>query len=81
MQAVVLQQHGGGPAGDGLADLPEQRVIERVAGADLQDLDPGIEGEPQHQTYVTDLPASFHRVAERFLGRPLAHIEQVDVAV
>jgi glutamate racemase len=38
-------------------------------------------GAPQHQTYVTDLPASFHRVAERFLGRPLAHIEQVDVAV
>ncbi|MFM2153291.1 MAG: hypothetical protein RL199_1726, partial [Pseudomonadota bacterium] len=38
-------------------------------------------GEARHQAFVTDLPQSFHRVAERFLGRPLAHLEQVDVAV
>ena len=36
---------------------------------------------PTHCVYVTDLPASFHRVAERFLGRALTHLEQVDVAV
>ncbi len=38
-------------------------------------------GAAAHEVYVTDLPASFHRVAERFLGRPLAHLEQVDVTV
>jgi glutamate racemase len=41
----------------------------------------GASREPSHSAYVTDLPASFHRVAERFLGRPLPHIEQVDVTV
>jgi glutamate racemase len=34
-----------------------------------------------HESYVTDLPASFHRVAERFLGRAVEHIEQVDITV
>ena len=38
-------------------------------------------GAAQHRTYVTDLPKSFHQVAERFLGRPVTHIEQVDIAV
>jgi glutamate racemase len=38
-------------------------------------------GEARHQTYVTDLPKSFHQVAERFLGRPVTHIEQVDITV
>jgi glutamate racemase len=38
-------------------------------------------GPAGHRTFVTDLPASFHRVAARFLGRPLAHLEQVDVRV
>ncbi len=38
-------------------------------------------GEARHQAFVTDLPQSFHRVAERFLGRALPHLEQVDVAV
>jgi glutamate racemase len=37
--------------------------------------------EPRHEAFVTDLPASFHRVAERFLGKPLPHLEQVDVSV
>jgi glutamate racemase len=36
---------------------------------------------PTHESYVTDLPASFHGVAERFLGRPLSHLEQVDVVL
>jgi len=35
----------------------------------------------QHLAYVTDLPASFHSVARRFLGRPLPHLEQVDIVV
>lgn len=36
---------------------------------------------PEHAVFVTDLPASFARVAERFLGRALPPVEQVDVTV
>lgn len=38
-------------------------------------------GEARHSVYVTDLPASFHKIAERFLGRPVPHLEQVDITV
>jgi glutamate racemase len=38
-------------------------------------------GTVRHAAFVTDLPASFHRVAERFLGRKLEHIEQTDISV
>jgi glutamate racemase len=31
------------------------------------------------RAYVTDMPASFRDVAERFLGSPLAHVEQIDL--
>lgn len=37
--------------------------------------------EARHQVFVTDLPGSFHRVAQRFLGHELSHLEQVDVVV
>lgn len=37
--------------------------------------------EPDHAVFVTDLPDSFTRVAERFLGRALPPVEQVDVRV
>ncbi|MBS1812498.1 MAG: aspartate/glutamate racemase family protein, partial [Acidobacteria bacterium] len=30
--------------------------------------------------YVTDAAQRFHRIAERFLGHPLAHLEAVEVA-
>jgi len=33
--------------------------------------------EPEHHFYVTDAPAPFQRVAERFLGRPISRLEQV----
>lgn len=36
---------------------------------------------PEHSVFVTDIPATFSRVAERFLGRSLPHLEQVDVKV
>lgn len=38
-------------------------------------------GAPDRRFFVTDLPGSFPSVAERFLGSPLPHIEQVDVVV
>lgn len=37
--------------------------------------------DPDHAVFVTDLPTSFTRVAERFLGRTLPPVEQVDVTV
>lgn len=36
---------------------------------------------PSHSLFVTDLPTSFTPVAERFLGRTLPPVEQVDVIV
>jgi glutamate racemase len=32
-----------------------------------------------HQFYVSDLPNKFKDVAERFLGRPIEHIEKIDL--
>lgn len=52
-------------------------VAENLRARDL--LAPALSG--QHEVYVTDLPASFHRVAERFLGRAVDHVEQVDITV
>lgn len=36
---------------------------------------------PEHRVYVTDIPGSFPSVAQRFLGKELTHLEQVDVKV
>ena len=33
----------------------------------------------EHQYYVSDLPAKFKTIAERFLGTELDHIEKIDV--
>ena len=37
-------------------------------------------GAVRHRTLCTDVPDRFHRMAERFLGRPLERIEPVDLA-
>jgi glutamate racemase len=34
-------------------------------------------GAPEHHFFVTDAPGPFQQVAERFLGRPIARLEQV----
>lgn len=39
------------------------------------------QGTPLHACYVTDVPDRFGRVGERFLGRPLPEITQVDIEV
>jgi glutamate racemase len=33
----------------------------------------------EHQYYVSDLPAKFKTIAERFLGTELKHIEKIDI--
>jgi glutamate racemase len=38
------------------------------------------DGATRHRTLCTDVPDRFHRMAERFLGRPLDRIEAVDLA-
>ena len=38
------------------------------------------DGAARHRTLCTDVPDRFHRMAERFLGRPLDRIEAVDLA-
>lgn len=55
------------------AELSRRNLLRTPDGAD----DP----EPHHSVFVTDIPSTFSRVAERFLGRPLPHLEQVDVRV
>lgn len=35
--------------------------------------------DPEHRVFVTDVPANFPAIAEKFLGEPPAHVEQVDV--
>ena len=37
------------------------------------------ERKPEHACYVTDVPDRFRTVGERFLGRPLSSVEQVDL--
>jgi glutamate racemase len=41
----------------------------------------GVRVSPRHTCYVTDVPGRFGRVGERFLGRPLPEITQVDIEV
>ena len=38
------------------------------------------DGAARHRTLCTDVPERFHRMAERFLGRPVDRIEAVDLA-
>ena len=43
------------------------------------DADPDVDSPAERQFYVTDLPAPFRAVAERFLGRPLDRLEQARI--
>jgi len=53
---------------EAVAQVLEARSIDRRDGA------------ARHRTLCTDVPDRFHRMAERFLGRPLDRIEAVDLA-
>jgi glutamate racemase len=66
-QAAVVD--GAQAAAESVAQLLEARGLLRPVGG----------GPPRHQTLCTDLPARFHAVAERFLGRPLEGVELVDL--
>ncbi|HJW75470.1 MAG: glutamate racemase [Anaeromyxobacter sp. RBG_16_69_14] len=53
------------------AEAIAAEVAERLAG--------GVVGTAAHLFFVTDTPDRFLAVAERFLGRPVAGAEQVDI--
>jgi glutamate racemase len=70
--------------------LLERAIARELPGVTLVDSAEAIAGEvaaqveagrepAQHRFYVTDTPARFLTVAERFLGRPVDTAEQVDI--
>ena len=58
---------------DSAAAMAEQtaQVLAEIGLANLQ------RGLPNYQYYVTDIPLRFQTIGERFLGRSLAHLQQV----
>ncbi len=50
-----------------------------VAARIQQDGSRSVTAPPTHKFFVTDVPERFLAVGERFLGRPIAEAEQVDV--
>jgi glutamate racemase len=69
MGAQTAVVDGAQAAAEAVAQLLGARGLLRAAGG----------GPPLHQTLCTDLPARFHAVAERFLGRPVEGVELVDL--
>jgi glutamate racemase len=64
-----------------LVDSAQATAVAVLEALEARGLLRGGDGPARHEAFVTDLPASFPRVAERFLGRPLAQLEQVDIVV
>jgi glutamate racemase len=64
------------------AELPAVTLVDsaRAVAAEVRErFGPGSAREPEHRFYVTDAPEKFLAVAGRFLGRPVAAAEHVDV--
>ncbi len=64
------------------AELPEVALVDsaRAIAADVRErFGPLAAGGARHAFFVTDTPQSFLAVAGRFLGRPVANAEHVDV--
>jgi len=52
---------------------------EAVASEVCRSLDGGAPRGTDRRFFVTDIPAPFRAVAERFLGRPLDHLERARI--
>jgi glutamate racemase len=67
--------------GDGVTLIDSAEETARVVGAQLGAL--GIAAPPDavpgHAFFVSDIPAQFQEIGERFLGRPLGAVGQVDI--
>ena len=72
---VIAEVMGSGPAlvdsaqatAEAVAQLLRARGLERRGGG------------ARHRTLCTDVPERFHRMAERFLGRPVDGVEAIDL--
>jgi glutamate racemase len=61
-----------------LVDSAEETALEVRERLQALSLVNGAEGSGSLRVYVSDIPHRFREEAERFLGRPLEHVEQVD---
>jgi glutamate racemase len=59
------------------AEIREHLDEGEVERGDVPEAEPE---RPPHRFFVTDVPAPFHAVAERFLGHPIETLEQVGIA-
>jgi glutamate racemase len=58
------------------AEETASRIREQLAQHSLLNESEGI---PSHRFFVSDIPVQFQQIGERFLGRPLGSVTQVDI--
>jgi glutamate racemase len=73
---VIAEVMGPGAALVDSAEATAEAVAQLLATRGLARRD----GAARHRTLCTDVPERFHRMAERFLGRPVESVETVDLA-
>ncbi|HWE25165.1 MAG TPA: glutamate racemase [Myxococcales bacterium] len=72
---IISEVMGPGAALIDSAEATAQAVAHVLAARSLARRD----GAAHHRTLCTDVPERFHRMAERFLGRPVGSVESVDL--
>jgi len=72
---VIAEVMGPGPALVDSAQATAEAVAQLLRTRGLS----RSGGTAWHRTLCTDVPDRFHRMAERFLGRPLDSVEAVDL--
>jgi glutamate racemase len=73
---VIAEVMGPGAALVDSAEATAEAVAQLLTAKGLARGD----GAVRHRTLCTDVPERFHRMAERFLGRPVDGVETVDLA-
>jgi len=75
LASVIGEVMGPGPALVDSAHATAEAVAQLLAGRGMARRD----GVAHHRTLCTDVPDRFHRMAERFLGRPVDSVELIDL--
>src|SRR5438093_249317 len=75
LASVIAEVMGPGPALVDSAQATAEAVAQLLRARGLS----RSGGTAWHRTLCTDVPDRFHRMAERFLGRPLDSVEAVDL--
>ncbi len=67
--------------GEGIAIIDSAEETAKLVKRRLSAVNMACDGKapPQHAFFVSDIPAQFQEVGERFLGRPLGMVSQVDL--